>query len=139
MWLPFNILSLYRFGNGDAAPTPPPTPPPTTVTTQTFQGFGGGFLGPYHKRRREEIYAKAQYFGAPPVYRFNKASLVPALTFTERALEPILQKAAEAPSQIKRPTIWMKFRNTPVDPEIERKRKLRKRQREEDEIMLMLL
>lgn len=137
----FSAALVVTAGYGASAPTPTPT---TTTTTQTFQGFGGGFLGPHHQKKRDEIYANAQLYGAPPVYRFNKRELLPKLVFAEPppVSDPLLAKAANAPSAVKLPTIWMKFRNTPtpaIDPEIERKRKRLKRLLAEDEVLMMLL
>lgn len=146
MWLPFNIRSLYTFGNGAAAPTPPPTPPPSTTTTQTFQGFGGGFLGPHYKRKREEIYAKAELYGPPPVYRFNKRDLLPSLVFRDPLPpDPLLLRAALAapaseptPSYTIRGLAKVKIAGLKEYYQAEKKRKAKKHQKEEDELMLLL-
>jgi len=142
-----SVLSRYSFGAGATAPIPPPTPPSGTVGTQTFQGFGGGFLGPYHKRKREEIYAKAKLFGPPPVFRFNKRDLLPALAFKDPLpADPLLRRAALAPSAVDiKPEGFtikglsrVKLTGLNEYYEAEKKRKAKKRQKDEDELMLLL-
>lgn len=130
-----------------ATPTPP-TPTPVVVATQTFQGFGGGFLGPHHNRKREELYAKAQVFGPPPVYRFKTRDLLPAILFKDALTDDgLLRRAILAGSAVDikpQPGVTIKglarVKLTGLNEYYrdEKKRKLKKRQKEEDELMLLL-
>ncbi len=143
MFLATSVLSWYTFGDGAAGPTPPPVIV-GSVGTQNFAGFGGGFLGPYHKRKREQLYANAELYGPPPVYRFNRRSLLPSLVF-DIALpaDPLLAKAARAPSavDIKAQTGFTikglsRVKIKGLTEYYTRKKK--KRQKEEDEMMMLL-
>ncbi len=142
MFLATSVLSWYRFGDGSAAPPPPVVV--GTVGTQSFQGFGGGFLGPHHKRKREQIYANAKLFGPPPVYRFDRRGLLPSLVFdTPLTGDPLLDKAAKAASAVDikaQPGYTIKglsrVKIQGLNEYFERKKK-KKRQQEEDEMLLL--
>lgn len=142
MFLATSVLSWYTFGDGVAGPTPPPVIV-GSVGTQNFAGFGGGFLGPHHKRKREELYANANYYGPPPVFRFNRRDLLPALVFSiPLSGDPLLDKATTAPSAVD-----IKYAGFTIKGLSRVKiqglteyytRKKKKRQKEEDELMMLL-
>lgn len=130
-----SIISRYRFGPG-ATPTPPTPPSPGQgVNTTTFVGFGGGFLGPYYKRKRP----KEECFVTPPAFVFDKAGLFPKWPFIAGAPTPVIQGAVPCAKPIYQARMTPRMRELLNEtPEQTRKRKVKKR-REEEEIILRIL
>lgn len=129
--------------SGPTTPTPPP-PAGSRGLTTTFAGFGGGFLGPYHKikRPRNEV-----IYEPPKVYTFDKKSLFPK--FLIPPAPPLPKEVTFAPKP--KPGMYKAKMTVGVKSQIvqqveeyyrkdeERKRRRRARQRDEDELLLMIL
>lgn len=125
----------------EAGATPVPPIPPVVVTTSTFAGFGGGFLGPYYKQKRKEY----EYVAPPPVFRYDhgalKRVLSDALAFADTAELPVTRRALDRAASMYMRKMTPGFRALLEDPEIarEKQRKRLKRLKDDDELLLMLL
>ena len=128
------------------APVTPPTPS-GGLTTNNFAGFGGGFLGPYHKARRPK---KEVDYETPPVYAFDKSSLFPKFLFPQVGktwVMPVVPGAIRTqvadfsePPRVYRIKMTKRMRELLAEtPEQTKIRKRKKRQKEEEEFLMRLL